>query len=520
MKTLLLTTVAILLTTVIFAQSPQAFKYQAVIRNNQGKVLVNQIVSLRVSILQNDPLGSPVYIETHQIATNEYGIANLSIGSGTVIAGVFADIAWGVTTHFVKTELDITGNQNYEFIGTSQLLSVPYALYAEKAGNANDDMDKDPINEIQIISKTDSTISLSKNGGSIIDSDKQTLSLNNNELTISNGNTIQIPPDNDADTLNEIQNLSLNGNELTISKGNTITFTGAVDLDADPTNELQIITISNDTIYLTNGGFLKLPKEVDADSTNELQVLDYSNDTLYLSKSNFVVLPHNFDNDSTNEIQTLTQDSNIVTLSHNGGQININDADNDTLNEIQQLTYNNDTLSITNGNSIYLPIFNNLAFPDGPFIEDVIDLDSIYNTPYTVPNGFNLYINYGSGFLLNGIEVKMPNMNYFYNPVIIGEGSVLSDDNQGANIYRGYLFKKRITPLILNYSGISNNNFTVPDNKYFVILSYGNQYYTFNPNIEIGNNFPTILNENETLISTCNNQYGRLTIWGYLIDKN
>jgi len=85
MKTLLLTTLAILQLTVIFAQTPQAFKYQAVIRNNQGKVLVSQIVSLRVSILQNDPLGSPVYIETHQIATNEYGIANLSIGSGAVV---------------------------------------------------------------------------------------------------------------------------------------------------------------------------------------------------------------------------------------------------------------------------------------------------------------------------------------------------------------------------------------------------------------------------------------------------
>ncbi|OFX18522.1 MAG: hypothetical protein A2033_02340 [Bacteroidetes bacterium GWA2_31_9] len=317
--------------------------------------------------MQNDPLGSPVYIETHQIATNEYGIANLSIGSGAVVTGVFADIAWGVTTHFVKTELDITGNQNYEFIGTSQPLSVPYALYAEKAGNASDDLDKDPTNEIQTISKTDSTISLSKSGGSIIDSDKQTLSLNNNELTISNGNTIQIPPDNDADTTNELQVLSVNNNQLIISKGNT------VNIDADTTNEIQVLSFTNDTLYLSNSNKVYLGNyfdnsdgqtlilngneltisngntiaftgavDLDADPTNELQFLNISNDTLYLSNGNFVILPENFDNDSTNELQDLS--------------------------------FSGDTLFMTNGNFVVLP----------------------YDSAFWKLSGNNIYYNNGS----------------------------------------------------------------------------------------------------------------------------
>lgn len=295
MKKLITTALATLCTIVLLAQIPQAFKYQAVIRNNQGKVLVNQVVSLRISILQNDPLGDMVYVETHQIATNDYGIANISIGSGTVITGVFADIPWGTTTHFVKTELDITGNQNYEFIGTSQLLSVPYALYAAKAGNVADDLDKDPTNEIQAISFSNDTVYLS-NGGKVY-------------LGKYTDNT-------------DSQSLQINGNTLSISGGNSVTFAGAVDLDADPINELQ--------------------------------ALSYSNDTIYLSKGNFVVLPHNWDNDSTNELQTVTQNANMVTLSKNGGTIDINDNDSDPLNEIQQISKNDNQIILSNGGSITL----------------------------------------------------------------------------------------------------------------------------------------------------------------------
>ncbi|MBI4647515.1 MAG: hypothetical protein HY738_13235 [Bacteroidia bacterium] len=266
------------------AQSPQAFKYQAVIRNSEGKVLYNQLVSLRISILQDSPLGDIVYVETHDIATNEYGIANLNIGEGEVVTGVFADIAWGSTSHFVKTELDITGNQQYEFIGTSQLLSVPYALYAEKAGNAADDYDKDSANEIQDLSLNGNPPPITKNGQPtqidlspyLDNTDAQQLTLNGNEIAITNGNAIVLPPDNDADTLNEIQTLSKTGNVISLSKGggnvedsdnqeltvssDTLSIAGgnSVTIDGSSANEIQILSLSNDTLYLTNGGFIDL----------------------------------------------------------------------------------------------------------------------------------------------------------------------------------------------------------------------------------------------------------------------
>ena len=110
----------------LFAQTPHSFKYQAVIRNNQGQIVQNQLVSLKLSILSGSATGTPVYTEIHQKATSEFGIVNLNIGNGTLVSGSFNNIQWDNNLYFVKIELDLTGGGNYTFISTSQLLSVPY----------------------------------------------------------------------------------------------------------------------------------------------------------------------------------------------------------------------------------------------------------------------------------------------------------------------------------------------------------------------------------------------------------
>ncbi|HTF81138.1 MAG TPA: tail fiber protein [Cytophagales bacterium] len=120
----------------VYAQSPEAFKYQTVIRNAAGQILANQKVSLRLSILQSTSAGSPAYVETHSPTTNEFGLVNLEIGKGTAVTGNMANIAWGSNAFFLKTEIDLAGGTAYVWFGTSQLLSVPYALYAKTAGNA------------------------------------------------------------------------------------------------------------------------------------------------------------------------------------------------------------------------------------------------------------------------------------------------------------------------------------------------------------------------------------------------
>ncbi len=110
------------------AQVPRKFSYQAVIRNAGNALVANTNVGIRVSILQGSETGSASYVETHTATTNTNGLVNLQIGGGTLDAGSFTNINWKSGIYFVKTETDITGGSNYNIVGTSQLLSVPYAL--------------------------------------------------------------------------------------------------------------------------------------------------------------------------------------------------------------------------------------------------------------------------------------------------------------------------------------------------------------------------------------------------------
>jgi uncharacterized protein (TIGR02145 family) len=120
---------------ITFSQAPEKMSYQSVIRNSSNSLVVNQSVRLRISILQGIITGSAVYSEQHQTTTNSNGLVTISIGSGTSPTGSFSAINWANGPYFVKMEADPTGGTNYTVSGTSQLLSVPYALYAKNSGN-------------------------------------------------------------------------------------------------------------------------------------------------------------------------------------------------------------------------------------------------------------------------------------------------------------------------------------------------------------------------------------------------
>ena len=117
---------AILFTASVFAQSPQKMSYQAVIRDGSGVLVSNHLVGMQISILQGSPTGTVVYVETQTLTTNANGLATLEIGGG---AG-FSTIDWATGPYYIKTETDPTGGTTYTITGTSQLLSVPYALYS------------------------------------------------------------------------------------------------------------------------------------------------------------------------------------------------------------------------------------------------------------------------------------------------------------------------------------------------------------------------------------------------------
>lgn len=139
----IITSLALFFTLVTFAQVPQGISYQAIALNGAGNPVVSSNVGLRLSILDNSATGTVLYTETHTKTTNAEGLFNLVIGQGTPTSGTFSTINWSTNSKFLKVEMDAAGDTNYVLTGTTQLLSVPYALMAggiAANSGANDDL--------------------------------------------------------------------------------------------------------------------------------------------------------------------------------------------------------------------------------------------------------------------------------------------------------------------------------------------------------------------------------------------
>lgn len=131
MKKLLFTVIGVcLLALQVMAQAPQKFNYQGVARTSAGEAMTSQNIGLRVTIKDGSPNGATDYQETHSVTTNDFGLYNVEIGDGNVEAGNMNNIDWSSGSKYIQVEIDPNGGANYTDLGTSQLLSVPYALYA------------------------------------------------------------------------------------------------------------------------------------------------------------------------------------------------------------------------------------------------------------------------------------------------------------------------------------------------------------------------------------------------------
>src|ERR1019366_3471142 len=119
-----------------FAQAPQTMSYQAIMRDSSGTLLTSTALEMQISILQGSATGTAVYVETQRPTTNANGLVTLEIGTGTIITGTFSGINWSAGPYFIQTEIGLLGASAYTIVSTSQLMSVPYALYAETSGTA------------------------------------------------------------------------------------------------------------------------------------------------------------------------------------------------------------------------------------------------------------------------------------------------------------------------------------------------------------------------------------------------
>ncbi len=257
---------------ILSAQAPEAIQYQAVARDVAGNPLLNKNISVKFNVRSGGVEGTIVYSERHNTYSNSFGLVNLQLGKGEILTGFFPSIQWESGTFYLETLIDAQGGTNYQVLGTTQLVSVPFALYAKTAGNTvNGDGDSDPQNEIQ------------------------SLIVNGHNLSLSKGNTIVLPDDvndADADPQNELQMITQNGNTVTLSKGGG-SITLSADNDSDPANEIQTLTQTGNTISLSKGGGSVTinPNDADADPQNEIQTLSINGNQLSLSKGNSVTLP-------------------------------------------------------------------------------------------------------------------------------------------------------------------------------------------------------------------------------------
>jgi hypothetical protein len=135
---LLYTFCFLLLNLVVNAQTPpNAFNYSAVARNATGQPIATTTIGIQVTILKTSPTGASQYSENHFVNTDAFGLFNLVIGAGAVQSGSMATIDWSNDNYYLKVGMDATGGTNFLTMGTTQLLSVPYAMYAKSAGTVS-----------------------------------------------------------------------------------------------------------------------------------------------------------------------------------------------------------------------------------------------------------------------------------------------------------------------------------------------------------------------------------------------
>ena len=179
------------------AQIPESFNYQAAVRNAAGELVVNQEISIRLSILEGSETSSAIYTETHSVESNSYGMISLKVGEGNPLGVAFGDINWTSDAKFIKVEADITGNTNYQHIGTSELMSVPFSRYAKDA-DVSVFADSSRVSNTSIYSNVSGYSDSSRVARSSAHSDTATIamSLGSSKVYSTNTDTLFVVKDN------------------------------------------------------------------------------------------------------------------------------------------------------------------------------------------------------------------------------------------------------------------------------------------------------------------------------------
>jgi hypothetical protein len=273
----------------MFAQTPLGINYQGIARAGDGSPLINQNIGLRVSITAG-PDGSTDYIEEHHVITNDFGLFTVIVGEGQS-GGSLNDVDWVAGNKWLQVEVDAQDQGNYTLVGTQQLVSVPYALFAAQSGNdlspgVGIDISNGKVNNVL----PDQVINLEGEGATTVSGTYPSFRINSTDNV----------EDADASPTNEIQTITLNGNNLELSDGGVVDLSGFVNTDGQ--NLADVLAQGADA----NGAIITgLADPLAAQDAATKNYVDSQNDL-------------DLDRDSTNEIQDLQLATHTLSITNNG----------------------------------------------------------------------------------------------------------------------------------------------------------------------------------------------------------
>ena len=403
-------------TACLMAQSvPIGINYQAVARDASGNELINRNIDVRLSIISGSPAGEIEWEEVHsEVTTSQFGLFNIIIGQGIYSNGTvtsFEDIPWGDDLFFLKVEIKF--DSEYLTMGTMQFLSVPYALYAQKSlepgpqgppGPAGDPATDDQVlsydhqNHILSLTNDENPVNLSgliNDADADPDNELQILNLSGNKLQIKtlSDSTLINTVDIDASPVNEIQDLRIEGNELYITRNSDST---RIDLSPylDNTDE-QDLSLSDNLLTIENGNTVALNYN-DISATNELQVLSISNDTIYLTDGGYVKLPQ----DNVDDADPYPGNELITGGVLNGSNLEITDAGGTTTVNLSSL----ENIPLIGFRAVKNITTNHTSIPDSLFLifeDEIYDYGEMYDKTtgeFTSPEEgvYSFVINYNA----------------------------------------------------------------------------------------------------------------------------
>ncbi len=390
----------------VYAQTPEKINYQAVARDLSGNPVASQAISVVIEVRQGSASGGDVYKESHAVTTNAFGLFTLEIGGGTLLGGAFNTISWGTSSYYLYIEVD--GNP----IGASQLLSVPYALYSKESLNGPTGAQGPQgigINWLGTLSSAPATPNLndayynSTTGQSFIwdGATWQILAQDGTAGSLTGGPGISVLANvisntGDLDSTNELQDLSITGNTINITQGTGANISATTPSTGDYLywNGInwvaQTVPANTDNQNLINGG-----------KSGNNQTIDIQNGT----GVTFSIADG--DSLSTNEIQQLSFATPNLTLSNGGGTVNLSSLSGPTytagtgisiVSNVITNTMPDQTVAITgSGATTVSGTYPNFTIASTDNVNDAdFDPSNEYNTGFAV-NGLNLEITDGGG---------------------------------------------------------------------------------------------------------------------------